>query len=136
MSVVVDCSVFLAWSLADEDEPVAIETMRRVVSAGGVAPLIWWYELRNALLTNERRGRITAQQVAESLADCAALGIETDDRHDETLVLGLAREHVLSVYAAAYLEVASRRRLPLATLDQKLSEAAGATGVPTIGRQR
>ena len=136
MSVVVDCSVFLAWSLADEDEPVAIEAMRRVVSAGGVVPVIWWYELRNALLTNERRGRITAQQVAESLADCVALGIETDDRHDETLVLGLAREHALSVYAAAYLEVASRRRLPLATLDQKLSEAAGATGVPTIGRQR
>ena len=136
MSVVVDCSVFLAWSLADEDEPVAIETMRRVVGAGGVAPVIWWYELRNALLTNERRGRITAQQVAETLADCAALGIETDDRHDETLVLWLAREHALSVYAAAYLEVASRRRLPLATLDQKLSEAAGATGVPTIGRQR
>ncbi|MYD93173.1 MAG: type II toxin-antitoxin system VapC family toxin [Chloroflexi bacterium] len=132
MSVVADCSVFLAWSLADEDEPVAIEAVRRVVNAGGVAPVNWWYELRNALLTNERRGRITAQQVAETLADCAALGIETDDRHDETLVLALAREHALSVYDAAYLEVASRRRLPLATLDQKLSEAAGVAGVPTI----
>ncbi len=136
MSVVVDCSMFLAWSLADEDEPVAIETMHRVVSAGCVAPVIWWYELRNALLANERCGRITAQQVADTLADCAALGIETDDRHDETLVLWLAREHALSVYDAAYLEVASRRGLPLATLDQKLSEAAGAVGVPTIGRQR
>ncbi len=132
MSVVVDCSVFLAWSLADEDEPVATEAMRRVVSAGGVAPAIWWYELRNALLMNERRGRLTAQHVAETLADCAALGIETDGRHDQSLVLGLAREHALSVYDASYLEVASRRRLPLATLDQKLSEAAGATGIPTI----
>ena len=134
MSVVVDCSVFLAWSLSDEDEPVATEAMRRVVSAGGVAPAIWWYELRNALLMNERRGRLTAQHVAETLADCAALGIETDDRHDESLVLGLAREHALSVYDASYLEVASRRRLPLATLDRKLSEAAGAVGVPTINR--
>ena len=134
MSVVVDCSVFLAWSLADEDEPVAAETMRRVVSAGGVAPGIWWYELRNALLMNERRGRLTAQHVAETLADCAALGIETDGRHDESLVLGLAREHALSVYDASYLEVASRRRLPLATLDRKLSEAAVAAGVPTINR--
>ena len=72
MSVVVDCSVFLAWSLADEDEPVATEAMRgRVVGAGGVAPGIWWYELRNALLMNERRGRLTAQHVAETLADCA-----------------------------------------------------------------
>ena len=134
MSVVVDCSVFLAWSLADEDEPVATEAMRRVVGAGGVAPGIWWYELRNALLMNERRGRLTAQHVAETLADCAALGIETDGRHDESLVLGLAREHALSVYDASYLEVASRRRLPLATLDRKLSEAAVATGVPTINR--
>ena len=134
MSVVVDCSVFLAWSLADEDEPVATEAMRRVVGAGGVAPGIWWYELRNALLMNERRGRLTAQHVAETLADCAALGIETDGRHDESLVLGLAREHALSVYDASYLEVASRRRLPLATLDRKLSEAAVAAGVPTINR--
>ena len=136
MPVVVDCSVFLAWSLADEDEPVATEAMRRIVSDGGVAPGNWWYELRNALLTNERRGRITAQQVAETLADCAALGIATDHSHDEALVLGLAREHALSVYDAAYLEVASRRGLPLATLDQRLSGAAGAVGVPMIGRQR
>ena len=134
MSVVVDCSVFLAWSLSDEDEPVATEAMRRVVSAGGVAPANWWYELRNALLMNERRGRLTAQHVAETLADCAALGIETDGRHDESLVLGLTREHALSVYDASYLEVASRRRLPLATLDRKLSEAAEAVGVPTINR--
>ena len=134
MSVVVDCSVFLAWSLADEDEPVATEAMRRVVSAGGVAPAIWWHELRNALLMNERRGRLTAQHVAETLADCAALGIETDGRHDESLVLGLAREHALSVYDASCLEVASRRRLPLATLERKLSEAAVAAGVPTIDR--
>ena len=65
-----------------------------------------------------------------------ALGIETDGRHDGSLVLGLAREHALSVYDASYLEVASRRRLPLATLDRKLSEAAVAAGVPTINCPR
>ena len=121
--------------MADEDEPTAIRTIGRVIETGGVVPRIWWYELRNALLMNERRGRITAQQVADTLADSAALGIEIDDRHDEASILGLARQHGLSVYDAAYLEVAYRRRLPLATLDQLLSTAAAANGVAVIGME-
>ena len=133
--VVIDCSVFLAWCLADEDEPTAIRTIGRVIETGGVVPRIWWYELRNALLMNERRGRFTAQQVADTLADSAALGIEIDDRHDEASILGLARQHGLSVYDAAYLEVAYRRGLPLATLDQLLSTAAAANGVAVIGME-
>ncbi|MCY4430570.1 MAG: type II toxin-antitoxin system VapC family toxin [Rhodospirillales bacterium] len=135
MPIVVDCSIFLAWSLADEEEPVAIEAMEDVVTAGGVAPRIWWYELRNALLANERRGRITTQQVAETLTDCAAIGMEIDDHHEDASILGFARQYRLSIYDAAYLEVASRRRLPLATLDLRLSEAAPAAGAPLIGTQ-
>ena len=133
--VVIDCSVFLAWCLADEDEPAASRTVGRVIETGGVVPRIWWYELRNALSMNERRGRITAQQVADTLADSAALGIEIDDRHDEASILGLARQHGLSVYDAAYLEVAYRRGLPLATLDQRLSAAAAANEVAVIGME-
>ena len=133
--VVIDCSIFLAWCMADEDEPTAIRAIGRVIETGGVVPRIWWYELRNALLMNERRGRITAQQVADTLADSAALGIEIDDRHDEASILGLARQHGLSVYDAAYLEVASRRGLPLATLDQLLSTAAAANGIAVIGME-
>ena len=133
--VVIDCSVFLAWCMADEDEPAAIRAIGRVIETGGVVPRIWWYELRNALLMNERRGRITARQVADTLADSAALGIEIDDRHDEASILGLARQHGLSVYDAAYLEVAYRRGLPLATLDQLLSTAAAANGVAVIGME-
>ena len=133
--VVIDCSVFLAWCLADEDEPAASRTVERVIETGGIVPRIWWYELRNALSMNERRGRITAQQVADTLADSAALGIEIDDRHDEASILGLARQHGLSVYDAAYLEVAYRRGLPLATLDQRLSAAAAANEVAVIGME-
>jgi predicted nucleic acid-binding protein len=136
MPVVIDCSVFLAWSLADEEEPVATNAMHRVVATGGVVPGIWWYELRNALLMNERRGRITMQQMGETLADCAELGVEIDDSHDEAALLGLARQYTLTVYDAAYLEVASRRRLPLATLDRHLSGAARAADVSVIGTHR
>ena len=110
--------------------------MHRVVATGGVVPGIWWYELRNALMTNERRGPITMMQAGETLADCADLGVEIDDSHDEAALPGLARQYTLAAYEAAYLEVASRRRLPLATLDRRLSEAARAADGSVIDTHR
>ncbi len=129
MPVVLDNSIFLAWCMGDEDEPTASGAMQRIQEEGGVAPRIWWYELRNALLVNERRSRISPQQVRDTLADSLELGIEIEDQHDESLVLELARRFGLTVYDAAYLEVALRRSLPLATLDRRLREAAEAIGV-------
>ena len=106
--------------------------MQRVAEDGGVAPRIWWYELRNALLVNERRGRISPQQVSDTLIDSLALGIAIDDEHDGSLILDLARRFELAIYDAAYLEVAFRRSLPLATLDQRLCKAAEAIGVVVV----
>ena len=130
--IVIDSSVFLAWCLADEEEPTATGAMRQVSEEGGVAPRIWWYELRNALLMNERRGRISPQQVLDTLTDSLALGISMDDQHDESQLLELARRYELTVYDAAYLEVAFRRGLPLATLDRRLRGAAKAVGVAVV----
>jgi len=130
--IVIDSSVFLAWCLADEEEPTATGAMRQVTEEGGVAPRIWWYELRNALLMNERRGRISPQQVLDTLTDSLALGISMDDQHDESQLLELARRYELTVYDAAYLEVAFRRGLPLATLDSRLRGAAKAVGVAVV----
>ena len=123
----------MAWCLADEDENAAAEAIRRITEAGAVVPQVWWYELRNALLMSERRGRIAPQEMAGTLADFAALGFEMDSEHDEAGILALARRHTLTVYDAAYLEVAFRRSLPLATLDRRLAEAAAAEGVTLIG---
>ena len=118
--------------MGDEEEPTATVAMRHVAEEGGVAPRIWWYELRNALLVNERRGRISRQQVSDTLTDSLDLGISIDDRHDASLLLEIARRHGLTVYEAAYLEVAFRRGLPLATLDGRLRRAAGDEGVAVI----
>ena len=128
-SIVIDNSVFLAWCLGDEENPVATGAMQRVAEEGGVVPRIWWYELRNALLMNERRGRISPQQVSDTLTDSLALGIVIDEEHDDSLILDFARRLKLTVYDAAYLGIAFRRSLPLATLDQRLREAAEAIGV-------
>ena len=134
MPIVIDCSMLLAWSLAEEEEEAATEAIRRTLETGAVAPQIWWYELRNALLINERRGRIAPQQLANTLTDIAALGIEIDGGHDETAMFALARRHSLTVYDAAYLELAFRRSLPLATFDRRLAMAADAEGVALVGR--
>ena len=134
-AIVIDNSVYLAWCLGDEDNPTAARAMQRVIEEGGVAPRIWWYELRNALLMNERRGRISPQQVMDTLADSLALGIAIDDEHDGSLLLDLARRHTLTIYDAAYLEVAVRRSLPLATLDQRLRTAAESVGISATGRK-
>ena len=132
--IVIDNSVFLAWCMGDEEEPTAISAMRHVAEEGGVTPRIWWYELRNALLMNERHGRISPQQVSDTLTDSLALGLSIDDEHDESLLLDLARRFELTVYDAAYLEVAFRRSLPLATLDHRLRKAAEAMGITVVQR--
>ena len=118
--------------MGDEEEPTANTAMQQVIEQGGVAPRIWWYELRNALLVNERRGRISPQQVSDTLADSLALGILIDDEYDESRLVDLARRYELTVYDAAYLEVAVRRSLPLATFDPRLREAAEAIGVAVV----
>ena len=118
--------------MGDEEEPTANSAMQQVIEQGGVTPRIWWYELRNALLVNERRGRISPQQVSDTLTDSRALGISIDDAHDESRLLELARRFALTVYDAVYLEVAARRSLPLATLDRRLREAAEAMGVAVV----
>ena len=91
--------------------------------------------MRNALLTNERRGRISLRQVSDTLADSLALGIAIDDEHDGSLLLDIARAHGLTVYDATYLEVAIRRSLPHATLDRRLSKAAEAVGIAIFSSQ-
>ena len=102
--------------------------MELTLERGAVVPGIWWYELRNALIVNERRGRLSAEDTRATLADLDEMNIAADARHDTPTVLGLARRHELSVYDAAYLELALRRGLPLASLDRRLSQAATASG--------
>lgn len=130
--IVVDKSVFLSWCMGEEDVLVATETVLRVANEGGVAPRIWWYELRNALVTNERRGRISSEQAAKILAASLALNVEIDGNHDEAQLLDFARRFDLTVYDAAYLEVAFRRDLPLATFDHRLRKAAETVGIAIV----
>ena len=132
MSIVVDNSVVLCWCLADESDPLADRAMQRVVNDGAVVPGIWWYELRNALVVNERRGRIDTADTIAILADLREMSIAIDRDHDDGVLLALARRHGLSAYDAAYVEVALRRGIPIASLDRQLRQVASVCHVTLI----
>jgi predicted nucleic acid-binding protein len=95
-------------------------------------PTLWPLEVANVLLIGERRKRSTQAQAATFLQSLKALPITADDDtnlHAWNATMNLARAHELSAYDAAYLELAMRKDLPLATLDTKLKAAAQAVGV-------
>ncbi len=87
------------------------------------------FELRDALLSNERRGRLTEAECASFLRDLSRLPVTVDVTPDEVGVLSIARRHRLSVYDASYLELARRAGLALAALDTDLARAAQAEHV-------
>ena len=133
MAFVLDASVTLAWAFADEAHPTAEAALDLLQTEDGAAPALWWFELRNALLAGERRHRIDQATTSAFLRRLARLPIQIDRTPDEATLLDLARRHRLTVYDAAYLELAQRRGLPLATLDQELLQAASDAGVALVG---
>ena len=116
----------------DEDDVRALSVLRHVSTGRALAPSLWWFELRNLLIVNERRGRISESQTVAFLFFIEKLPIEIDRGPDETRLLALARKHRLTVYDAAYLELSLREGLPLATLDSKLERAAETEGLTVL----
>ena len=128
-AIVVDASVASDWLLDDEFDPTAASALSRLIEEGAIVPQLWSFEVRNALLTAERRGRISGEETRERLEGLAELPINTDAEPDLDIALGLAREYRLSFYDALYLELAKRRNCALATLDQNLGRAAATEGL-------
>ena len=135
MSFVLDNSVALSWCFEDEQTPSVMALLDRVVETGAMAPLLWPLEALNGLLVAERRRRLTAAQRAELTGLLRALPITLDDETADKSwedTLRLAERFTLSVYDATYLELAQRRRLPLASKDRALRSAAAALGVVVL----
>lgn len=124
MALVADVSAVLGIALAEDDARYAASVLEAIAADEAVVPTLFWFEMRNALLAAERRKRIAAAQLAAFLADLALLPFVVDDAPREAVVLDLARRHALTIYDAAYLELAQRKHVPLATLDTALKKAA------------
>ncbi|MFZ1774191.1 MAG: type II toxin-antitoxin system VapC family toxin [Rhizobiaceae bacterium] len=129
MRCVLDASIAAAWLLPDERSAMADRIMEIVSSQGADCPLIWWYEVRNLLIVAERRSRIEHGAADHLTGLLALMQIEFAGIPNSAALLSLARTHNLTIYDAAYLDLAKQRGAPLATLDKRLAEAARAEGV-------
>jgi predicted nucleic acid-binding protein len=135
MSLVLDSSATLAWIYSDETTAAIRAVFDQVADAGAVVPDLWRLEVANSLTVAVRRHRIDAEFRRAALADLALLDIHADqhtDNHAWSETLHLADRFRLTVYDAAYLELAQRRELPIATLDQDLRTAARAAGTKIL----
>jgi predicted nucleic acid-binding protein len=135
-SFVVDSSVALAWCFEDEHTNPVMDLLDHLVEAGAVAPSLWPLEVLNGLLMAERRRRVDARTRQRLGGFLRALPVIMDAETADlawTLTVRLAERHRLSVYDAAYLELAQRRKLPLATLDEELAKAAKISGMTVLG---
>ena len=130
--IVIDASVALAWCFPDEVSDYADGVLVALEDRAAIVPAIWPVEISNALLVGERRKRIRQPEVRRFVELLKGLRI-LEDGHSfsETVsnILPLARDHDLSTYDAAYLDVAVRHGAPLATLDAALQKAARAAGI-------
>ena len=132
MEFVLDASVTLSWFFEDEVTPESAALLEALAEHEPVAPSIWIYEVVNTFVLAERNQRISAMHAKSSIQQLLALPVEVvpypaiDSMHD------LALRHGLTVYDAAYLNLATGRRIPLATRDRRLRAAAEAAGIEVL----
>ena len=136
---VLDASVSLSW-FVDNPVPVAAVEIRNLLMKGQIAtvPVLWAFEMANGLVTAARKGVLTPSDVIDCCDEieillAGSIDLVTDSPRNLVRVLFLsARAHSLTAYDASYLELASRRKLPLATLDRSLQISAKAAGVSLV----
>ena len=133
---VLDASMTLSWAFENESTPFTVAVLKSLETVHAIAPALWAFEIASVLSKAERRGRMNAAAQAAFLERLRLLPILIEHRPATWLaqqVLPLARRYYLSAYDAAYLELAIREGLPLATLDDDLRRAAADAGVALVG---
>lgn len=136
MSLVIDASLTVTWYFDDETTAATEALLDKVSETGAIVPSLWRLEVANAFQSAIRRNRITASYRDRSLTELMNMPIAIDpdtDVYAWTTTLRLAERFALTVYDAAYLELAQRRSLPLATLDSELRQAAPALDIMLLG---
>ena len=133
--LVLDASVALTWCFKNEATAAADQVLERLAAEAASVPAIWHLEIANALALSERRRRITPARSAEFITLLETLEIVVDEETATRAlgrVLDLAREERLTAYDAAYLELAMRLGIPLASKDGDLCDAAERLGVSVL----
>jgi predicted nucleic acid-binding protein len=135
---VLDASVAISWCFPDdptEDTPYSRRILNELAVNDAIVPGIWAFEIANSIfVSNSKRKRITELQIKEYLDLLKALPIRVEPQNLWATVdlQSLARRRDLAAYDVAYLDLALRTGLPLATSDRFLSAAAAAEGVTVL----
>ncbi|MBI4208482.1 MAG: type II toxin-antitoxin system VapC family toxin [Deltaproteobacteria bacterium] len=132
MDWVLDASIALAWSLPDENSDCSDRFFEEVQDGVLWVPALWWYEISNGLTVAQSRKRLAQADISRFIELYAAVPICTDVDLEPDLVWHfsmLAKDYSISAYDAAYLELALRKGIGLATVDRKLATAARRAGV-------
>jgi predicted nucleic acid-binding protein len=133
---VLDCSLTMGWCFEDEKSPAGDEILESLMEEEkeGLVPSLWRIEVVNVLNVGERRGRISSARSLLFLDFLLDLPILVDESpQDLKDLLLLSKTYSISAYDAAYLDLALREQLSLATLDKKLRAAAESAGIPLVG---
>ena len=133
--LVLDASVALSWCFKNEATEAADRVLERLANEAASVPTVWHLEVANVLALSERRRRITPAGSTEFIAMLETLTIVVDDETPVRAfgrVLDFAREERLTAYDAAYLELAMRLGIPLASKDADLCDAAERLGVSVL----
>ncbi len=137
--LVLDASMALSWLLPDEASEASVEVQTELARAEGVwVAAHWRLEVANSLCMAERRKRLDAAGIAQAVALFTQLPVTVDpetNEHASAETLSLARQHTLSVYDAAYLELALRRGATLASFEGPLRLVAKRLGVPLLPKK-
>ncbi len=135
MNFVLDASIALAWCFSDEATPATMALLERLEIESAIVPELWSLEVGNILISAEKHKRISYANIKEYLALLENLPIEVDTETSSrgfSDIIFLAHAEKLTTYDAAYLELAMRYGLPLATKDSALIHAAKRVGVEII----
>jgi predicted nucleic acid-binding protein len=138
MPFVLDASMTMSWGIDDETTPETEAALDELVASYAEVPALWSYELANALASSIRRGRLSLTQAEGFVERLRGLDIRIDDENplsNDLSLLSFAVRRGLTAYDAAYLQLAKRRVLPLATLDKHLIAAAPLEGVSLLGQK-
>lgn len=127
-----DATIAASWALPDQNNELTDSLLTMTQIDGAMVPVLFWYEIRHILAVAERMQRITPGDTISFLHNLERLEIRQRDLGDGEAILRLARVHQLSVYNAAYLELAIRENLPLLTLDRNLALAAVKESLPKL----
>jgi predicted nucleic acid-binding protein len=132
MPFVLDASLVVAWWSADPPDPVADAALERLIADQGAVPAFWWFDVRHALICSERRQQRAVASTTAFLQRLGRLPVLVDREPDEAVLLDLARCHRLGLHETAYLELALRLGVPLATTNRDLIRTAPQVGVSLL----